>query len=452
MPRPPSLLATLVALCVVLSACSGSDSPDGPESTSGSTDASGTAAPTAPAEEVAEAVMVGDHRHRPACQLFTPQDAGEVLRLTDAAEFDQEALTESVSAEDGPDPDAVDPSLATTSCHYRLGDAADTTVRLDVKEYVDERSARSQWATIRRFGERRLPPRLTDGGPFGFDELDAALQAILEDAQESIGGVRVPGIDPRILWRTGSTEFVATVDNLFLTFDRAEDFGFTPRLTKRDAALAEQVLVRALERAADDETPTSLVPPLFSQDEDWPPFLDPCSLLDAEAAEVLLDRPTALARATSVDLRPDVNLGADSAAGRAPENRCEREVEGRRGTAVLNVQYVAPEDTAEEVLDSFLGNVAFGDPTPSRRQVGQIRDSMVPGSLTDVDSSYVFVVAGERSRFFSYLLLDRYLLELTGSLPQGRYGSRSVDTAALRDAGQLVAAHLAAAVADGSTG
>lgn len=396
--------------------------------------------------------MVGDLRHRPACQLFTPADAGEVLPLTDAAEFDQEALTGSVSVEDGPDPEAVDPSLATTSCSYRLGDAADTTVRLDVKEYADERSARSRWTTLRRFGERRLPPRLTDGGPTSFDELDAALRALLEDARESIGGVRVPGIDPRILWRTGSTEFVATAGNLFLTFDRAENFGFTPALAKRDAALAERVLVRALERAADEGTPTTLVPPLFAQDEDWPLFLDPCSLLDAEAAEVLLGRPTALARTTSVDLRPDVNLSADSAAGRAPENQCEREVEDRRGTAALNVQYVATQDTAEEVLDSYLGNLAFGDPTPSRAQVDRIRSAMGPGNLSDVDASYVFVVGGQRSSFSYYVLVDRYVLELTGSLRRGRYGSRSVDTASLRDAGQLVADRLAAAVADGSTG
>ena len=116
------------------------------------------------------------------------------------------------------------------------------------------------------------------------------------------------------------------------------------------------------------------------------------------------------------------------------------------------MQYVAPEDTAEDVLDSHLGNLAFGDPTPSRRQVEQIRDAMVPGGVTDVDDSYVFVVGGQRSSYWSYLLLDRYLLELTGSLRQGKYGSRSVDTTALRDAGELVAANLAAAVAAGSTG
>jgi len=451
MPRPPSLLATLVALCVALSACSsGSDEPDGSEGTtspSASTDASG-ATPAAPDEE---AVMVGDHPHRPACRLFTPTDAVEVLRLAGEAEFDQQVLAESVTEEDGPDPDQVDTSLATTSCTYQLGDAADTTVRLDVKEYADDKQARAEWATIRRFGEERLPPRLT-GGPTTFQELDSALRAILEDARQSVGGIRVPGFDDRILWRTGSTEFVATAGNLFLTFDRAENFGFTPDLSKRDVALAEQVLLRAIERAADEATPSTPLAPVFGQDEDWPPFLDPCTLLDADGAEVLLGgRPETLST-SSVDVDPAVNLVADSAAGRSHDNSCEWQLADRRGTADLNVQYVAPQDTAEEVLDSYLGNLAFGDPTPSRGQVDRIRAAMGPGNLSDVDASYVFVVGGERSSFSYYLLLDRYVLELTGSLRKGRYGSRSVDTASLRDAGQLVADHLATAVANGTTG
>lgn len=128
MPRPPSLLATLVALCVALSACSGgSDEPDRSEGTttpSGSTDASGTGASPGATDEASPPVMVGDHPHRPACRLFTPTDAVEVLRLAGEAEFDQQALVESVSEEDGPDPDQVDISLATSSCTYRLGDGA----------------------------------------------------------------------------------------------------------------------------------------------------------------------------------------------------------------------------------------------------------------------------------------------------------------------------------------
>ncbi|RYB91460.1 hypothetical protein EUA06_09040 [Nocardioides glacieisoli] len=452
MPRSSPLLATLLALCVVLGACSSSsDAPDGPErtdSTSRSTDASGTATPTEPEAAGEEAIMVGDFRHRPACRLLTPEDAIELLPLTGEADFAQDQLAGSPSEEDFPDPDAVEPALAITSCAYQLGDASNTRARLEVKEYVDEKTARSEWTTIKRFGERRLPPRLT-GGPTTFQELDAALQAILEDARESVGGVRVPGIDPRILWRTGSTEFVATAGNLFLTFDRAENFGFTPKLTKKDAALAERVLLRAIEHAADDELPTTPLPPFFEQDEDWPAFLDPCSLLDADGAETLLGARPETVSTSSIDLEPDVNLGADSAAGRSLDNSCEWRTEDRRGTAELHVQYVAPDDTAEDVLDSYLGNFLFEDPTPSRRQVDRIRDSMTPGGLSDVDVSYVLVLSGETSSFRSYLLLDRYVLELTGSLRQGRYGSRSVDTASLREAGQLVAANLAAAVAAG---
>ena len=434
----------------------GSDEPDGPDSPTGSTDTSGTPTPTETAEggeddETAAPIMVGDFPHRPACQLFPPADAVEVLRLAGEAEFDQEALTESMSEEDGPDPDAVETAFAITSCSYDLGDAANTSVRFTVKEYADERSARSEWTSIKRFGEGRLPPGLTDGDAT-FDELDAALQALLEDAQQSIGGVRIPGVDPRILWRTGSTEFVATAGNVFLTFDRGRNFGFTTTLTKRDAALAERVLLRAIEHAADTETPTTPVPPLFEQAADWPPFLDPCALLDAEAAEALLGRRPELVRTSSVDIEPDVNLRADSAAGRSTENSCVRETKNLSGTAELLVQYVAPEDTAEDVLDSYLGNLGFQDPTPSRRQVAQIRAAMSALGLADLDASYLLRLTGGQDGFRVYLVLDRYLLELTASLRKGKYGSRPVDSTAMRDATELVAANLAATVAEGSTG
>ena len=457
MPRPSPPVATLLALCVALSACSssgGSDGPEGTDSPSGSADASGTT-PTEPAEDgdevAATDVMVGDQRHRPACWLFTPADAVEMLPTTDETSFTQDGLATSVPAEGGTGRRADEDPLARTSCSYSLGDADATTVRLGVDEFADERSARSRWTTLRRFGERRLPPGLTDGAG-SFDELDAALQAILDDAQESVGGVQVPGVDRRILWRTGTTEFVATAGNLFLTFDRGANFGLTPTLTKRDAALAERVLVRAIDHAADPETPTTPVPPLFEPDEDWPPFLDPCSLFDAEAAEALLGRRPERFRTSSVDIGPDVNLRADSAAGRSAENGCVREAEDLSITAELFVQYVAPQDTAEDVLDSHLGNFAFEDPTPSRGQVHQIRAAMSAAGVADVDASYLLRLGGGQEGYRVYLLLDRYLLELTGSLRRGTYGSRPVDTSALRDATELVAANLAATVADGSTG
>lgn len=124
MPRSSRLLATLLALCVVLGACSSSsDAPGGPErtdSTSGS-DAPGTATPTEPEAAGEEAVMVGDFRHRPACRLLTPEDAIELLPLTGEADFAQDQLAGSPSEEDFPDPDAVEPALAITSCGYQLG-------------------------------------------------------------------------------------------------------------------------------------------------------------------------------------------------------------------------------------------------------------------------------------------------------------------------------------------
>ncbi len=81
-------------------------------------------------------------------------------------------------------------------------------------------------------------------------------------------------------------QFIATTGSVLLTFSRKRDSGITDDLTQRDAELAERVLTRALDRVGDPDpgTPTD---PWFVQDEDWPTFLAPCSLLDDETTELV---------------------------------------------------------------------------------------------------------------------------------------------------------------------
>ena len=232
---------------------------------------------------------------------------------------------------------------------------------------------------------------------------------------------------------------------MLLTFSRKRDSGITDDLTQRDAELAERVLTRALDRVGDPDlgTPTD---PWFVQDDDWPTFLAPCSLLDAEAVELLFPGvPLEEVSLRSVDAVPDVNLPSDSPAGRSHDSSCERsDVDGDH-TAAVRLQYVAPQDEPEEVLDSYLSNLVFGDPDPGQGQVRAIRAGLQAGGLYDVDASYVLVTQQGDAHY--YALLDRYVIELEAGQVVKRRGrdrfpeSESVDSYTLKTAMEAVVAN-----------
>ncbi|WP_159081388.1 hypothetical protein [Nocardioides sediminis] len=388
-------------------------------------------------------VTVGEHPYVWPCRLLTPTDAVDLFPLTEEADFSEIGRAVSPGeAEMAEMKGTVSGQRVYSSCAYDFGDPARTQAALKIDQYRTEEQAAAQWHTIKKFGDGKLPPRSDPGSPFF--EAEQALRAMIKDGKKSVGGVRLPGLDDRILWRVGTNEFVATTGSVFLTFTRKRDSGITDDLTKRDARLAETVLTRALDRVGDPDlgTPTD---PWFVQDADWPAFLAPCSLLDDEAVGLLFPGvPLEEVALRSVDAAPDVNTASDSPAGRSHDNSCRRSDVDDDHSTELRVQYVAPGDDAEEVLDSHLSNLFFDDPTIRPGRVRTIRAGLQAGGLYDVDASYVLVT--QRRETYYYALMDRYLLELEArqvakGAGQGRGGFpdlESVDTYTLKTGMEVV--------------
>lgn len=445
MRRTP-LLATTLLVLLPLTGCSGGaptvDRPsDEPSSTPTPDDGDGEE----PAEEsAAPAVTVGEHPYAWPCRLLTPDDATELLPLTDEAEFAESGRALSVGEDEMAQmKGTVSGQRISSSCTYAFGDLAGTQASLSVDQYRTKRQAATEWRTVKMFGDGKLPPDVDAGSPFS--EFAQAMRDIIEQGQESVGGVRLPGIDDRILWRVGTNSFIATTGSVVLTFSRKRDSGITDDLTQRDAELAERVLTRALDRVGDPDLGTP-ADPWFVQDDDWPTFLAPCSLLDAEAVELLFPGvPLEEVSLRSVDAVPDVNLASDSPAGRSHDGSCERsDVDGDH-TAAVRLQYVAPQDEPEEVLDSYLSNLVFGDPDPGQGRVRAIRAGLQAGGLYDVDASYVLVTQQGDAQYFA--LLDRYVIELEAGQVMKRRGrdrlpeSESVDSYTLKTAMEAVVAN-----------
>lgn len=436
MRRTTITAATLVAVTALVGCSTGG--PAGEETTPASPTGSAT---TGAGTEVAAAVTVGEHPYVWPCRLLTPTDAVDLFPLTEEADFSELGRALSVGeAEMARMKGTVSGQRISSSCTYDFGDPAGTQAALKIDQYRTEEQAATEWRTIKMFGDGNLPPNVDAGSPFG--EFAKALRDIIEQGQKSIGGVRLPGLDDRILWRVGTNEFVATTGSVFLTFTRKQASGITDDLTKRDARLAETVLTRALDRVGDPDlgTPTD---PWFVQDDDWPTFLAPCSLLDDEAVELLLPGvPLEEVSLRSVDAAPDVNTAADSPAGRSQDSSCERSDVAGDHTAVVLVQYVAPGDDPEKVLDSHLSNLFFSDPAIRPGRVRTIRAGLAAGGLYDVDASYLLPTQQGETHYFA--LLGRYLIELEArqvakSTGKGRFPDlESVDAYTLKTGMEVV--------------
>ncbi len=205
MRRTP-LLATALLVLLPLTGCSGDASPAGrPDDEPSSTAAPGEDPGDAPVEEpAAPAVTVGEHPYVWPCRLLTPDDATELLPLTDEADFAERGRALSVGEDEMAQmKGTVSGQRISSSCTYAFGDEAGTQASLSVDQYRTEKQAATQWRTVKMFGDGNLPPNVDAGSPFA--EFVQALRDIIEQGQESIGGVRLPGVDDRILWRVGTT-------------------------------------------------------------------------------------------------------------------------------------------------------------------------------------------------------------------------------------------------------
>ncbi|KRF03019.1 hypothetical protein ASG88_06640 [Nocardioides sp. Soil777] len=458
MRRAPFLATTLLVL-VPLTGCSGGDSTAGrPDDEGSSASAPGQDPGDAPVEEpAAPTLTIGDQSYVPPCSLLPPSDAARLLPLTNGAEVTERGRGASATdAELAERKDTVSGAVIETSCDYSIGDEDRTYAKLRVEQYPTESAATAQWRKVKKFGDGKLPPDLADNGGV-FDALEQATVDIIRDGQKSFGGVRLRGMDRRILWQQGTQTYIATAGNLLLHFTRGRAYGLTADLTERDAGLAERVLTTALERAeelhGEDAEPAvgSTGQMGIAQAEDWPTFLDPCVLLDAEAVDTLfpgVELEELTSDSTPAD--PGSYLTMDSFAGRSVQNGCLREDVANRHTAELFVQYVAPGDQPKRVLDSYLSQRAYGDPRPTPDQVTTIRGALRPGGMSDVDASYVLVSTG--GGWYFYAIVDRYVLELKAEQAKKtkkRRGDRSdlvpeldtVDSYTLKTAMDLVVAN-----------
>lgn len=417
MRRTPPLVTALLVL-LPLTGCSGDAPAGGADDETPSTsvpDGEDEEDGEEPAEEVSAPITIGEQTYVPPCALLPPTEAARLLPLTNGAEVTERGRGASTTVRELADrKDTVSGAVIETSCDYSIGDEVRTFAKLRVEQYPTEAAATAQWRTVKKFGDGKLPPDLADNGGV-FDALEQATLDIIKDGQKSFGGVRLRGMDRRILWQQGTQAYIATAGNLLVHFTRGRAYGLTADLTERDAGLAERVLTTALDRAealrGEDAEPAVGSTGQIQQGEDWPTFLDPCALLDAEAVDtlfpgVVLEELTS----DSTPAEPDSYLTMDSFAGRSVQNSCLREDVAKRHTADLFVQYVAPGDQPRRVLDSYLSQRAFGDPRPTPEQVRTIRGALRPGGMSDVDGSYVLVSTG--GGWYFYAIWDRYVLEL----------------------------------------
>jgi hypothetical protein len=417
----------LVALLLLpLTGCSESDAPAGSAEPASSSTSETTAEPEQE-EPAPPAITIGDRAYVPPCALLPPAEATRLLPLRNGAEVTERGRAAPVTAAELADrKGTVAGTAITTSCDYSIGDADKTVAKLQVLQFPTEKAAVTTWRRDRKYGTGALPPDLRDNNG-AYDALEQATVDLIKGAQESLGGVRLRGVDERILWQQGERAFIATTGNLLLGFTRGKSYGLTDDLGERDARLADRVLTTALDRAqalqGEDAEPAVASTGQIAQADDWPRFLDPCALLDTEAMDLLFPG-VALEEVTSdsTPADPDSYLTLDSFAGRSVQNSCAREsVDGRRNAELL-VQYVAPGDRPKQVLDSYLSQLAFSDPRPSPEQVRTIRGALRDGGMFDVDSSYVLASTGGGMYF--YAIWDRYVVQLEAKQAKQRRGRK----------------------------
>ena len=427
MRRTPLVVTALLVL-LPLTGCSGGDTPAGQPDDEPSSSTTGEEDGKEPAEEVsAPEITIGEQPYVSPCALLPPTDAARLLPLTNGAEVTERGRGASTTKQELADrKDTVSGAVIETSCDYSIGDKVKTYAKLRVEQYPTEAAATAQWRQFKEYGDGKLPPDLRDNNGV-FDDLEQATLDIIKGAQKNLGGVRLRGVDERILWQRGGSSYIATTGNLVVHFTRGRDYGLTTDLTERDARLAERVLTTALDRAeelrGEDAEPAAASTGQFQQAEDWPTFLDPCALLDAEVVDTLfpgVELEELTSHSTPAD--PDAFLSLDSFAGRSVQNSCLREDLAGRHTAELLVQYVAPGDQPRRVLDSFLSQLAFQDPRPTPAEVRTIRGALRPGAMSDVDGSYVLASTGGGMYF--YVIWDRYVLELEAKQAKKRRGGK----------------------------
>ena len=438
-----STLAAL-ALVVALGTLAGCSEPDDEAQPPPETDT-----PSA-SPEIAPVLMIGEHPYAAPCELFGPEAATRMLPLTEQGSYSERGRMSGVSpAEVRKMEKSLGGAKVSSSCDYLLGDAGKTQVKLTVDQYATEKLAHRQWKQIADYGSGAALAEVK-----GDDAAAEAMRELIRETARSVGGVRLPGIDDRVLWRAGDRQFMTQSGEVVLWFAIGKQYGLTPTLTTKGGPRAERVLLEAVERYDGGDFTGAPAPGHLAEGSQWPPFLAPCDLLDGDASRAIVGRRLEEFWVSSTSADPDVTLGSDSPAGRSQDNSCERE--GHSSSQLfstrVHVQYVAPGDSPEKVLDSYLGNKLFDDPQPTKAQRERIRQAFSPGNLADADASYLLMTnTSGFANFTYYAIVDDYVLEIEGLRPayprrKDDYTTRSVDTLSLKTGAEMVLANLRAAM------
>ena len=312
-------------------------------------------------------------------------------------------------------------------------------------------------ATVKMFGDGKLPPDVDAGSPFDAFE-QATRRHHRGGPEESSAACASPGIDGRILWRRRHQTFIATTGNVLLTFTRKRASGTHRRPDRagrraRGAGADHRPRARRASSRRGRRARRRLDgPDGIVQAEDWPDLPRPLRAPRRRSG----GRPVPGRRAGGGHLRLDPRrsrllpdhglvrraLGAEQLPARGRRNRHI----GRRCSSSTS----RPGDQPKRVLDSYLSSLRLqrSPPQPGR---GAHHPRGAP-SRRDVRRRRVLPARQHRrAARTSSRSVDRYVLELEARAGEAkkRRGGRSdlspsssrVDSYTLKTAMEAVVAN-----------
>ena len=393
-------MRTITTALLVLLLATGCASATGGSTKGSSTRSASSPKPTEQAEPEPEPVRIGTQRYVNPCRLL---DTTDVQRIYGGAgkyaSFAQEVPEGSVSTAEMREIDTTLIGSVQTSCLYSFDDAADTTVKVDVKQYSSPARAQKDWRRTKHLGSG-IDSRRLKGDP-GWEWL----YELSKENEAALGGVRIPGLDPTVLFVGGHTWFVGVRDNLVITLSRLSyargSNPFEPKQVKGTLSKTRAAFRSIYAHVDDEDLEQTPLPAYWEQQDGWPQFLDPCAVMDEAAMRAATGHGTVgEVRIDSVLRDPDTRLERNTKPGyKAVHNSCERTSKQGSGTlrnrywhGDLELWYAAPGDSGVDLLDGFVVKRLFEGKNEDRYSVADLVKAKVmkPVTVQGADSAYVF--------------------------------------------------------------